>query len=160
MNYATIRDRIYTLLTGVTNIGTVHKTQQYAADWSKYFAKFKIVDPANAAQHIIGTCWISRLSNQETDLVRSERRQLLKVDRVETWQIVLVRVFNDDGVTPSETAFQELLDAIQTKFRFENFLGIPNTVAKSYPVQVNNSGLAMFGDVLCHRADMTLKVQQ
>jgi hypothetical protein len=160
MNYALIRDRIYTLLANVQGIGKVYNFPRYSADWKTYLDRFKVKVNDKA---IISVVFFSRYASQEQESPlggRSENSELTSVDRIETWNITLIYGYDDDEEQPSEYDFQELLDRIQEKFRFEDFLGMSGTVTKSWPIQVVSSGLFMFGDVLCHRADMTLKLQQ
>lgn len=157
MNYPEIRDKIAAMLSTVEGIGRVYKSPRYATDWMTYLEQFKVrIDDRD----VINACWLTRNAIQETDIARSEAGEIASVSRTENWLITLVYGFDDDESSPSEFAFQALLDGIQEKFRFADFLGMPEIVAKHFPIQVQSAGLYFFGDVLCHKAEMLLKLQQ
>jgi hypothetical protein len=163
VNYTTIRDKLTTDLTAVTGIGKVFGRPRWSVDWTSYLNLFKVTNPHDASKSVVNLCWVSRRSFSEFDSdkgSRDEAEVMTSVQRDETWEIMLIYGFDDDDTYPSETDYQGLVDAIATKFRLMDQLGIPATVEESWPIQLESSGLKFFGDVLCHNAVMTIRIQQ
>lgn len=152
MSYDVVRDRIYSLLLSVPDIGNVYSSPRYASDWRTYLERFRtrIND-----RDVIRLCWFTRSQVMET-AIKSEADHVVHVERSETWSITVIHGFED--VPPSEYGFQEVLDGIQDVFRYEDQLGIPEVVQGHSPVNVVSAGMSMFGDVLCHKAELSLKI--
>lgn len=167
MNYATVRDRIKTLLESVSGIGKVYGSPRHTNDWPGFLQRFAVVHPNDATRQLICVCWMTRiraieLSESKTGS-RDEANVLTGVERDEDWEITLVVGFQDDDTNPSEDLFQVLVDSIQEKFRWQDQLGIPSVIFKSYPLDLTYAGLAMFGNpegVLCHKATFMLHLEQ
>ena len=81
------------------------------------------------------------------------------MEKNDTWEITLHYGYHDEDTTPSDIAFNNLVDAIETKFRF--LAGLNDKVYRSYPLQRVQAGLfTMFSSFLCHRAIWQLKLQE
>jgi hypothetical protein len=148
MSYATIKNKITTLLQTVSGIGTVRDDVPFATDWESYLAQFKIGD-------VISVCYHSRVSSRE-DADNAESSDMVYITRSETWKIVVLYSYQD-GI--SEDIFQGILDGVQAAFRLSK-IGLSTVVSRSFPVNVLTSGLAMFGEVLCHKAELELKLER
>lgn len=163
MNYATIRDKLTGDLATVSGIGKVFGRPRWSVDWNSYLTLFKVTNPHDASKSVINLCWVSRRSFSEIEIEkggRDEAEAITAVQRDETWEIMLIYGFDDDETYPSESDYQVLVDAIATKFRLMDQAGIPATVEESWPIQLESSALKFFGDVLCHNAVMTIRMQQ
>ena len=153
MSYATERDEIYTQLAATSGIGVVFKSKRFVADWTTFLSRFK-------TGGVINVCWFDRVSGSERgEGVGSTDAgsEILAVQKNDNYEIELYYGFKDDDTTPSSYAFQALVDAIETKFRFLQNLN--SVTERSYPLQRTASGLFMFSDVLCHRAAWTLEIR-
>jgi hypothetical protein len=156
VNYATVRDEIKAQLNAVSGIGKVYKHRRHSADWGTFLSRFK--DPTG----LINVCWFSRVDDTETATgtgSTDEAGEITWVQEDEYWEIELYHGFKDDedDGTPSEYAFNTLVDAIETKFRFlQNLNG---KARYSFPLNRTSCTFGALGDVLCHRAVWRLKLQ-
>jgi len=75
------------------------------------------------------------------------------------WLIELFYGYHYDATTPSENIFQDLIEAIENKFRFLQDLNAK--ADQSYPLQRTSAGLwqMVSGTVLCHKASWKFQVQ-
>lgn len=157
MSYVQTRDEIYTRLSGVSGIGKVFKSRRYAQDWTTFLARFK--DTGNK----INVCWFwlnSAMEDAPKTGSENSEGSFIWTERDELWTIEMYYGFHDadDNSSPSEFAFQGLCETVETTFRFLQNLG--GKAERSYPLERVSSGLAMLGDVLCHRAEFQLKVRR
>jgi len=157
MIYSTVRDEIKTQLEGVTGIGKVFNHRRHASDWVAFLLLFKATDG------LINMCWISRSEDIEQPEVApgstDEADEIIAVSEEENWDIEFFFGFkdDDDAGSPSEFAFNTLVDAIETKFRFlQNLNGV---VDKSWPLSRVSSSFGSLGEVLCHRAHWRLRLR-
>jgi len=159
--YESIRTQIGDKLRGIVGIGRVFEQPKHSTDWATFLSRYTITHPDDAATKLVSVAWFTRLSASELDTGiggRDEAEVLTAVEIDETWGIVLVLGFHDDETYPSEYLFQKLVDDVREKFRWLDQLGIASTVHRSYPVQTLSSSVTMFGDMLCHRAEMTIRI--
>lgn len=158
MNYALIRDTIYTNVVAVSGIGKVFRHIRYSSEWDKFLSLFTTVNPADATKKLINVTTITRINAPESRDTGTgsvdEADDLVAIERRETWEIRIWYGFDDDDdyTKASETGFHVLLDNMQQRFRFLDQLGIPATIERSYPLSLQDAGLRMFSDVLCHAA--------
>lgn len=156
--YENEKDEIYTQLASVTGIGKVYKSRRFTADWPAFLAKFK---DANGK---INVWWFWReggADNVEGGIGWSDERDLIEqVEEIDVWNIEGFYGFQDHDTTPSELAFQNLVDAVRDKFRFLQDLN--GKADKSWPLQLLGSGLWQFlgGGPLCHRALLQLRIRR
>jgi hypothetical protein len=153
--YSVQRAEIKAQLQAVTGIGRVWETQKNATSIEQFKEFFQSGDVINA-------CMINRRSGEELENgvgSLDETNKLEWVEKNDTWEIELRYGFSDSG-TPSETTFNELVDAIETKFRFLE--GLNDKSYRSYPLQRVQSGIFSFlsGLVMCHKAVWNLKIQE
>lgn len=159
--YETVRDQISTLLLSVVGIGKVYKTTRFVFDWGTFLS-------LNTVGGVVNVCWFDRSSNTETattgTIGSEDERSLIEWSEAdEEWQITLLYGFNDDADagTPSTYSFQNLVEAIMDKFRFQQDLGLPATLYRSFPFTLSEAALFVMGatSVMCHRAVFRLRVQ-
>jgi len=163
MNYATIRDKIYGDLLAVSGIGKVFKQPRFSADWATFLSMFTTTNPHDASKKVVNVAWITRRAFTEADAgkgSRDEAEAITAVQRDETWEVTVIYGFDDDETNPSEADFQPLVDAVAAKFRMMDQAGLPATVEESWPMQLEAAGLFLFGEVLCHKAVLTIRIQQ
>ena len=77
-------------------------------------------------------------------------------ERRSTW--VLYGFMSFDDLRGSEVQFQNLIDSICDKFAPQTDLSA--TVELTEPVQARAINYAMFNNVLCHRAELAITVQE
>lgn len=143
--YTTILSDIKTNMLAVTNIGNVHDYVRWHKDWPQMLTMFKVTTPVAALKF-----WdISRIATPEQNKVSKENA------RQYSFRIRGFMSLDDSAAT--EKTFQELLEAVCTKFR--NKPTFSGTVVDVQPVQINSVSHAMVGDVLCHMAECTLIVE-
>jgi hypothetical protein len=156
VNYATVRDEIKAQLNAVSGIGKVYKHRRHSADWGTFLSRFK------DTTGLINVCWFSRVDDTEVASglgSTDEAGEIVWVQENEFWEIELYYGFKDDedDGTPSEYAFNTLVDAIETKFRYlQNLNG---KTWKSFPLNRTSSTFGTLGEVLCHRAVWRLGLQ-
>ena len=167
MDYEIKRDKILELLKEVPGIGKVFPSRRHTADWPSFLNRFAVPHPSDSSRKIICVCWFTRRPIVELDEggtgSRDESTVLTAVEIDETWEITLLYGFQDDDTDPSENGFQNLVDAICEKFRWQDQLGGVPEIFVSAPVNVTDAYLAMWGQsegVLCHTAIMQLKLKQ
>lgn len=147
MSYATTLAAIKTLMESVTNIGNVFDYVRWNKDWPITLSLIKVATPAPA--HI--RFWdISRKSTPEEE--KTSRTNL----RLHTFQI---RGFISlDDSTATEKTLQNLVEDVATMFRNKPTLN--GTALIAAPLQINNTGHAMVGDVLCNMVDTSIKITE
>jgi hypothetical protein len=163
--YTQIRDKLAGDLATVSGIGMVKKEAPLATDWNQYLNLFTITHPNDATKKLVSLAWLNgRRSFQETEASqkgsRDEAETIVAVQRDETWEITLVIGYQDHPTYPSGQIFNELIDAIAAKFRMIDPAGFPGTIEEAWPVQLESAGFYVFGEVLCHRAVLTIRLQQ
>lgn len=157
--YETVRDRISALLLSVPGIGKVYKTTRFVFDWGTFL-------DLNVSGGVVNVCWFDRVSNHETPAgigSEDERNLIQWIEGNEEWEITLFYGFKDaaDAGAPSTYAFQNLVGAIMEKFRFQQDLGIPTVIFRSFPLMLRDAALFQFAasTVLCHKAVFRLRLQ-
>jgi len=147
MSYATIIAQIETILKTATGIpaSTVYKYQVLTKNQADYISKFK--DTTNSVIH---GYIITRKSFGET---REASKSNL---RTTTWIIRGYYALGSAGAT--EATFQGYVDNIASKFAADPRLG--NTVISVESFNLENFDAGMWGDVLCHYAEMSLITQE
>lgn len=158
-----IRAKLKADLEAVTGMGKVTDRPPMVTDWAAYLNRFTITHPADGAKKLICLAWLSRRAFQEAEIgkgSRDEAEAIVAVQRDETWEVVLLVGYQDDETTPSQFTFDTLVDRIADKWRLMDAVGLPDEVEESWPVQLEMAALFTFGEVLCHRATMSIRIQR
>ena len=141
MSLSTIRDRIKTVLEGVSGIGVVHDYERWSANWTDMLAHYQKNGKLNG--------WaISRRATPE------EWATMPVVERSHEFHISGIYSLNDAAA--SEKAFQDLVEAVAAALRNDPNLG--GTCIEAGPVNVEVVEPRMFGSVLCHYCLIKLPV--
>jgi hypothetical protein len=112
--YTTQKAEIKAQLEAVSGIGKVYDTVKYAADLETFKTLFISNSKINAVM-------FTRMGGEELENgvgVLDEAEALQWVEKNDTWEITLHYGYHDEDTTPSDIAFNNLVDAIETKFRF------------------------------------------
>lgn len=151
MSVLLIRQAIVQVLGTVPNVGMVQPYERYAANLQQLKQFYW-----SATHNAVRGCYVRRLSAAITGRIDDEVEHI-------RWRIVSLMAIDDDA--QSELTFDALLDAKATAFRADDTLN--DTVAQcTVPadgggsgeagLQLEDSGPAMFGGVLCHVARLSL----
>jgi hypothetical protein len=155
--YLTQRAEIKAQLDAVSGIGKVYQTRKNPTSIEEYKEKYSI-------DGVINVCWFSRISGTERESQGvgsvDETSEIQYVQKDDIWEIELRYAYNDNETNPSETIFNNLVDAIEEKFRF--LPGLNDKCFRSFPLQRTRSGIFEFlgGLVLCHSAVWQLILQE
>lgn len=141
MSLSAIRDRIKTILQGVTGIGVVHDYERWDANWTEMLAHYKSSGVLN------GWAITRRGTSEDWD-------NMPVVERYHNFEISGIYSLSD--ATASEKTFQNLVDAVAAALRNDQTLGGACIVAG--PVNVEAVEPRMFGSVLCHYCLIKLPV--
>jgi len=163
MNFEEIRDAIYGTLLEIDGIGKVFRHRRYTNDIEGLISLYVVPLPENPEKSVPCVVWIDRVSAPE-NAISDEAETTVVVERTETWRIELYHGLYDDENEDqaSVTRFQRLADKIQSAFRFNDDLGIPQIVRGSGPLTMDladryTQDLSGF---TCHMAIFSLRVQQ
>jgi len=142
-NYSDVIGAIDTTLKSATGVidANVFKFQKLTRDYASYITAFK--DTTNSVIH---GYIITRASfNEEREASRSNTR-------ITKWIIRGYYSLGDAGST--EATFQGIIDAISTAFSADPTLGGKVLTVENFNLDKFDAG--MWGDVLCHFAEMSL----
>jgi hypothetical protein len=151
--YLTQRAEIKAQLEAVLGIGKVYDIQKNPTSIDAFKTIF-------VSGGVVNACMISRVSGVELENgigSLDESEDLNFVQKDDQWEIELRYGFDEDI---SETVFNNLIDAIETKFRFLS--GLNNIAYRSFPLQRTQSGIFAFqnGLILCHKAVWRIQIQE
>jgi hypothetical protein len=156
LTYTDTKNEIISALQLVTGIGKVYASMKQTVD-------LKTLNSVAVTDGKFNLCYVSRLSVQEDGESgigsRDETDEDIVKQVIETWNITMFYAYKDNDSTPSEFAFQLLVDAVREKFRWLQNLG--GQAYKSYSAQVITANIfdQQNATVLCHRADIKLTVK-
>lgn len=147
MSSTEIRNAIATTMQGIENIGIVHRYQRYAKQKRDFRELYE------TEGRVLG--WsIRRARFSEVALTAA-------VNAVRTeWLIEGFRSLDDASET--EIEFDELVDLISDTFRLDPTLGgaVTSTGNRDEaPIQLKDSGPAMFANALCHQISLALTTE-
>ena len=147
MSYATVIAQIETVLKSATGVvsATVYTYQILIRDQATYINKFK-----DTTNNVIHGYIISRQSF--TTIGEASKSNL----RTTKWIIRGYYSLGSAGAT--EITFQGIIDNIETKFGANPRLN--GAVLTTENFSLDNFDAAMWGDVLCHYAEMSLTTQE
>jgi len=143
MSYSTVVTAIDTIIKTATGVvdANVYTYDRLAVSWKEYLDSFK-----DATNSVIHGYAITR--NKVEEMPEASRENTINT----TWLIRGYYSLGSQGAT--ETTFQGILENIRTVFR--NDPRLTNTVLTCTPLQIDIFEARMFGDVLCHYAEMRL----
>jgi hypothetical protein len=149
------RDGIYTIISGVRDIGVWHKSERHVESWAQWFGLFK------DDRGLTKTGWFFKGSHtdQTNKGIGDEDVEgfINHTQMDETWRLYFHYGFHDDDNEPSQAEFDLCCERLEQTFRFNQDIG--GVAFQSAPLQRTNSGLWLFpGGVLCHRAEFSLVV--
>ena len=143
-NYSDMLAQIKTILESVTNIGKVYDYERFSNNWSDYRVLFKTT---------IGTtdqirAWtITRVSTDQ-------KRHLSDGVHRQTLTFTIHGYMGLDDANSSEKTFQELVESVMDAIDAKPHLG--GMAAGSDPSQLKFFDHRLFGDLLCHHAEITV----
>ncbi len=148
MSLVNIRTEIKNILNTVTDVGVIHDYERWTTDWNTLLSMFK-----PAGKDYIRGWMITRQAAQEgvsTQGVGGDNQ------RIHRFVIKGIGSLKDDQAT--EKTFQDLVESVCQKLR-EN-PNLNNTAEESDPPQVLTVEVRMFSQILCHYAEIELKVTE
>lgn len=147
MSYTTVIAQIETVLKSATGVvsATVYTYQVLVRDTAVYISKFK-----DTTNNVIHGYIITRVNFNE---IREAGRSNLRTSK---WVIRGYYSIGSAGAT--EITFQGIVDNIATKFAADPTLS--GTVISVENFSLDNFDAGMWGDVLCHFAEMSLTTQE
>ena len=142
-NYETLRDAIYAVLSGISDIGQVHKQKRWSADKEKF--KTAYMATIGAADQI-RAWWISRLSTASAAMTKSSYQ------RDYIFQIEGFMALDDSANT--EQTFQTLVDTVMDTLDAQR----PNLGGADHqePIALEAYSEVVIGGYLCHHAILRL----
>jgi hypothetical protein len=147
MSLSNIISATATILGTVTGIGTVHAYERWAADEATFKALFVSSGKVNG--------WaITREATTAVDHVGGAS--------MDTHDIVIRGYYSLDDSANTEKTFQDLIEAIRSKFNPNRRLTVSGTVNAhtSDRIQVRPIQHRMFGGVLCHYCELVLRASE
>lgn len=145
--YETLRDRIYAILNGVTDVGRVHKQERWTVTKEDFISSHvATIDEAEQVR----AWWITRVG--VTPEVRTGHSQQ------EDYSFELRAFMGLDDSADTEQTFDTLLDTVKDTFNaLRPNLGISATVRAQDPIAIDKAiRHSMVGGILCHYAVLRL----
>lgn len=148
MSLSAIRTEIKNILETVTDIGLVHDYERWSVDWNTILSLFK----PTGKDYIRG--WmITRAATTEAVLTQG-----IGGSNVREHRFVIKGVMGLKDAQATEKTFHDLVEAVCTALRQNPALN--NSAEESDPPQVLTVDIRMFGQVLCHYAEIELKATE
>lgn len=147
MSYSTVIAQIDTVLKSATGVvdNNVYKYDRLEREWTAYLSAFK-----DATNSVIHGYTITRVNWTE---IREASRSNLRTTK---WIIRGYYSLGSSGET--EATFQGIIDNIATKFSEDPRLNSTVLSVESFNLDILEA--RMFGDVLCHYAEMSLTTEE
>lgn len=141
--YETLRDAIYTVVSGISNIGQVHKQKRWSADKEKFKAAYMATIGATDQ---IRAWWISRINTPSATMTRKSYQ------RDYVFQIEGFMGLDDSADT--EQTFQTLVDTVMDTLDTQR----PNLGGADHqePAILEAYSEVVIGGYLCHHAVLRL----
>jgi hypothetical protein len=131
-------DTILKSATGVID-NNVYKYDRLSRNWEEYLSAFK--DATNSVIHGWTITRTKVVETPEASRTNEEKN---------TWLMRFYYSLGSYGAT--EDTFQDIIEAVRTAFRSNSSLN--GTALTSTPIQVDIIEARMFGEVLCHYAEL------
>ncbi len=148
MSYATILGDIATLLGEVSGVGVVHDYSRFTLDWKKYITLFQDTD-----KKIRG--W---------EISRGKVAEKKSGAYLRVHDIILRGHLQLEDANASDKTFQQTIDDVCAQFREQPekaYWWYANAMSPDMaPCQVTANDIRLFGDVLCHIAEIHLSVTE
>ncbi len=145
MSETVIRQQIYTILSGVPNVGKVYDYERWTADWNQFLTLFK--DAVSG-----------RILGWEISRVAVESQFLSRVEEEATHRFVIKGYLAVKDADATDKMFNGLIEAIRSTFRGNVTL---NGVAElAGPMAAPIIDVRTFGSVLCHYGELHLAVSE
>lgn len=147
MSETAIRQQIFTLISGVTNIGKVYDYERWANDWGVFIQMFKTT--VGGKDQVRG--W-------EIGRKRAAARYDDNAEETTTHEYLLRGYMGVRDADATEKTFNALIEAVRGRFRFDFTLG--GNCESAGPVSVELIETRSFGSVLCHYCELSLPVTE
>jgi len=152
MSLEAVREQLKVILSGVSGIGVIHDHQRFAGEWGKYLAMFQDADGR------INGCEFYRekmLKNQNT-MGEREKAHIFVIHRFMGLRDAdATGIVFEDHIEDIDAAFDPIaLETLNDTCRTINPDWGPMDGALG--IQVDICELRMFGNVLCHFAELRL----
>jgi len=148
MSLKAIREQVKVILSSVEGVGVVHDYLRWTNETAKFKALFQHTD-GEGKQRINGWMITRDKTPAETATATHDLRS-------HTFKIIGIYGLDDDGA--SEIVFQQIVEDICAAFRAKYNLNA--TATNTEPVQVETVEPRMFGSVLCHYCELTLRADE
>lgn len=149
MSESAQRTEIKNIMDTVTDIGKVYDYERWAANWNDFINLFKSV----AHSQIRGWEISRKAAGIKKAAIGTSIGSYLKDN-----DFVIKGYMAIDDSAATEKTFNTLIEAVEAKFRSNMTL---NGAAKDHDyIQVRVIDSRMFGSVLCHYAELYLKVYE
>ena len=143
MSLSTVRTKIYDILSGVSGVGKVYNRERYSAQWIAALNTFK-----TAANKIDGWTMRMQAAAEDPGTSRTNRRY---------YNIVLRHYYGYDDTNSSQITFEDFNETVCNAFRALPDLEGVAEIAE--PPQIIVSEPRMFIDILCHYAEILIRVE-
>ncbi len=142
-NYETLRDAIYTVLSGISNIGQVHKQKRWSADKEVFKAAYMATI---SGTNQIRAWWISRVATSSATMTRKFYQR--------DYVFQLEGYMGLDDSANTEQTFQTLIDTVMDTLDIQR----PNLGGANHqePVILEAYSEVVIGGYLCHHAVLRL----
>ena len=146
-HYSDVAQALESALSGITDIGTIHKGWPLIINQTDVVDQFLYELPAG--NKILRTWIITRTRRL------NEYETTTETTAIDEWTIYHYYGYNDDQTPPSDEEFQEFLDDVFDEIMPD--LTIDDYFYTRTPLQAQNMGLKLFCGVLCHYAEIVFQ---
>lgn len=153
MSEATIRARLDTILSGVSNIGKVHSYDRFSSDWSSFLDLFKAT--IGGTDQIRGWAISYNGNSAPGDDPREFGNRWVRSQRF------LIRGYMGlDDSAATEKTFAALAESVQSAIDGDTTLYAQGTYYETPPTEIRVFDLRLFGSVLCHYCEILVTVKE
>jgi hypothetical protein len=145
MSDAIASQQLYTILTGIPNIGMVHSYERWAVNWDKFIELFK--DPASG-----------RILGWEIGKEAMLNTRISNLEEERTHRYVVKGYMGVKDADATDSLFNAMIETIADTFKGNLTLG--GTVMDAGPASARVIDTRMFGGVLCHYTEIEIPVTE
>lgn len=149
-NYPAISSALVALVDGAAGIENVHAYQRHVSDWSAMLSLFKITIAGPPATYRVHGWTVSRAAVSE--------EWLTNVEVIRVHEFKLRGVYGVQDSANTEDSFNDLVEALCTTLRAD--FTCSASAEWHEPVQFPIIDYRVFGGILCHYAEGTVKVRE
>ena len=155
MSESTVRAAIKTVLDGVSNKGVVYDYERWSTSWDTYLTRFKVtIDSTDQIR-----AWTIACASFTQE--RIEFRTEGKAGILRTYQWIIRGYLSlDDSAATEKTAIALAEDVIEALDDADTIRPPTAGFYDAQPAQLRTFELRMFGDVLCHYAEIGIIIQE